>query len=501
MSIALVWFRRDLRLRDNPALSQALAAHDQVIPLYIHAPYEEAPWSPGGAARWWLHHSLTALAESLHQRGSRLLLRQGDSLAVLLDLVRTTGASAVYWNRLYEPAAIARDTLIKTTLQAAGVSVASANAALLWEPWTVLKDDGTPYQVFTRYWQACLRAGVPPPPLPAPPTLKPPPTWPDGVELATFDLLPRIRWDTGLAATWTPGETAALARLATFCAGPLRDYRQTRNLPGVNGVSRLSPYLHWGELSPRQLWSVVSGALPGNPLDHPGGETYLRELGWREFAHYVLYHWPHTTDQPLQARFAAYPWRDDDYSDLLAAWQRGHTGYPLVDAGMRELWQTGWMHNRVRMVVASWLTKNCRIPWQVGARWFWDTLVDADLASNTLGWQWTAGCGTDAAPYFRIFNPIRQSEQFDPDGVYLRRWLPELAGLDNRWLPTPWMLPVDEQRRCGFTPGQDYPLPQVDLEQSRAAALAGFERIKGLPAASPVPSQSALPPSTWERGR
>jgi deoxyribodipyrimidine photo-lyase len=487
MSVALVWFRRDLRLRDNPALSQALTAHDQVIPLYIHAPHEEAPWSPGGAACWWLHHSLAALAESLHRHGSRLLLRQGDSLAVLLDLVRTTGASAVYWNRLYEPAAIARDSLIKTTLRETGITVESDNAALLWEPWTVFKDDGTPYQVFTRYWQACLRVGVPPPPLPVPPTLKPPPTWPDGVALATFDLLPRSRWDTGLAAAWTPGETAALARLATFCADRLRDYRQTRNLPGVDGVSRLSPYLHWGELSPRQIWSAVSGALPGSPFDDPGGETYLRELGWREFACYVLYHWPHTPDQPLQARFADYPWRDDDYSDLLAAWQRGRTGYPLVDAGMRELWQTGWMHNRVRMVVASWLTKNCRIPWQVGARWFWDTLVDADLASNTLGWQWTAGCGTDAAPYFRIFNPIRQSEQFDADGVYLCRWLPELAGLDNRWRHTPWALPADEQRRGGFTPGRDYPLPQVDLEQSRAAALQGFERIKNPPAASPAP--------------
>ncbi len=286
-----------------------------------------------------------------------------------------------------------------------------------------------------------------------------------------MELLPLIAWYTGLAAAWRPGEEGALDRLAHFCEGILENYADTRNLPGVDGVSRLSPHLHYGELSPRQIWTAVNNRLQGAALEHNSAAAYLRELGWREFAHYALYHWPHTPEQPLQERFAAYPWRQD-YGDLLQAWQTGRTGIPLVDAGMRELWHTGWMHNRVRMVTASFLTKNCRIPWQEGAGWFWDTLVDADLANNTLGWQWTAGCGTDAAPYFRIFNPVRQVEQFDPQGAYLHRWLPPLAGLDTAALLRPWTLSAAARQ------GWDYPAPVVDLESSRAAALQGFEQIK-----------------------
>ncbi len=477
MSTALIWFRRDLRLHDNPALSHAVSAHEHVIPVYIHAPQAEAPWMPGQASCWWLHHSLTALADSLHERGSPLLLRQGDSLATLRALVRETGATAVYWNRLYEPASVARDKAIKAALRENGLEVASFNAALLFEPWTVRKDDKTPYQVFTPYWKACVRRTPPPVPLPIPESLKAPNPWPDSPPLEVLGLLPRIPWYRHMATMWRPGEGGALARLEHFCGTILATYQQGRNLPGMDGISRLSPHLHFGELSPRQVWTAVSNQMGGDPLARPAAETFLRQLGWREFAHYALYHWPHTSTQPLQDRFNAFPWRSE-YGELLEAWRQGRTGYPFVDAGLRELWRTGWMHNRVRMVVASFLAKNCRIPWQEGARWFWDTLVDADLANNTLGWQWTAGCGTDAAPYFRIFNPVIQGMKFDPDGTYVRRWVPELVGLPDRWVYQPWAAPVDEQRAAKLVLGRDYPHPVVDVAASRSEALAGYESIK-----------------------
>jgi deoxyribodipyrimidine photo-lyase len=466
MSTALVWFRRDLRLADNPALRRAASEHEQVVPVYIHAPQEEAPWPPGAASRWWLHHSLAALAAALGECGSRLIIRQGDSLTALRDLIRETGAAAVYWNRLYEPATIIRDRAVKAALHADGVVAESHQSALLIEPWTLLKADQTPYQVFTPFWKTCLQKLPPAAPLPVP-TLPGLERWPDSLPLAALDLLPRIPWDEGLSAAWQPGEAGAHAQLEWFSEMALNGYARWRDWPGREGVSRLSPHLHFGEIGPRQVWTAAANATGGDPLGDKGAETYLREIGWREFAHYVLYHWPHTPEQPLQERFAAYPWRDD-YGDLLRAWQRGQTGYPMVDAGMRQLWRTGWMHNRVRMLVASFLVKNCRIPWQEGARWFWDTLVDADLASNTLGWQWTAGCGVDAAPYFRIFNPMRQGEQFDPDGAFVRRWVPELATLPASAIHQPW---------AQSTRG-DYAPPVVDFTASRAEALAGYERVK-----------------------
>lgn len=484
MTTALFWFRRDLRLTDNPGLHRAASECEQVIPIYLHAPHEEAPWSPGAASRWWLHHSLAALDGELRQRGSRLIVRRGDSLVTLRDLIRATGATAVYWNRLYEPAIIARDRAVKAALRADGVVAESHRAALLVEPWTLLKADETPYQVFTPFWKACLQQLPPAAPLPVP-TLPAPDRWPDSLPLAALELLPRVRWDEGLAAAWQPGEAGALARLDQFGETGLTGYARWRDWPGRDGVSRLSPHLHFGELGPRQIWAAAAAATGGDPLGDKGAETFLREIGWREFAHYVLYHWPHTPEQPLQERFAAYPWRGD-YGDWLRAWQRGQTGYPMVDAGMRQLWQTGWMHNRVRMLVASFLVKNCRIPWQEGARWFWDTLVDADLASNTLGWQWTAGCGTDAAPYFRIFNPMRQGEQFDPDGAYVRRWVPELAKLPASAIHQPWMLSPAEQRATGFTPGLHYPRPLVDFAASRAEALQGWDEVRG--SSFPAPS-------------
>lgn len=476
MSTALVWFRRDLRLADHPALHRAALAHQRVIPVYIHAPNEEAPWQPGAAARWWLHHSLAGLKATLEKHGSRLIIRQGDSLAQLRQLLHETGASAVYWNRLYEPATIARDRRVKTALRDAGVIAESCQAALLIEPWTLLKADQTPYQVFTPFWKACLQKLPPSAPLPVP-KLTGSQSWSPSLPLERLDLLPRIPWDQGLAEAWQPGEFGALAQLDRFCESGLSGYAQWRDWPGQEGVSRLSPHLHLGEISPRQIWAAAALATGGDPLADKGAATYLREIGWREFAHYVLYHWPHTPEQPLQPRFAAYPWRDD-YAELLSVWQRGQTGYPMVDAGMRQLWRTGWMHNRLRMLVASFLVKNCRIPWQQGARWFWDTLVDADLASNTLGWQWTAGCGVDAVPYFRVFNPIVQGQKFDPDGTYVRCWVPELAALPSALIHQPWTTLPTEPAATGFTLGRHYPRPVVDFAASRNEALAGYERIK-----------------------
>lgn len=472
VSTALVWLRRDLRLHDNPALTHALETHTQVIPVYIHAPPEEEV-AAGAACRWWLHQSLEALDKALQRQGSRLLLASGPSLDTLQRLIQHTDAMAVYWNRLYEPASIARDRTIKAALRQGGVQAQSFNGALLWEPWTIRNGADHPYRVFAPFWKACLRL-PPAPPLPAPSRLPPLPRDIESLPLEALELLPRVRWYDTLASTWRPGESQGLAQLAFFCEHGLAHYHDGRDRPGNPGVSRLSPRLHWGELSPRQVWQAVVNQTAGAPFDDPGAAAYLRQLGWREFAHYVLYHWPHTVNAPMDLRFDAYPWRDD-YRDLLQAWQQGRTGYPLVDAGMRELWQTGWMHNRVRLVVASFLTKNCRIPWQAGAAWFWDTLVDADLANNTLGWQWTAGCGVDAAPYYRVFNPVRQGQQLDPEGRYVRRWVSELAALPDKWLHCPWQLPTIEREKYGPL---DYPAPVVDLAQSRAEALAGYQHVK-----------------------
>ena len=470
MSTAIVWLRRDLRLHDNPALRAACETHDAVIPVYIFAPEEHAPWQPGAASRWWLHHSIAALSTELHKRNSTLILRRGPSLKTLRELAGETEAEAVYWNRLYEPSAIARDSDIKAALRDDGLQVASYNAALLWEPWTVETGQGGPYRVFTPFWRACVQR---PPPAPdaAPKPLITAPAWPASLDLSALKLLPDIHWYGGLEDAWQPGEAGAQRRLALFCETLIDDYHQGRDRPDLDGVSQLSPHLHFGELSPRQVWQAVTDRYGGAPLERRGGEAYLREIGWREFAYHVLYHFPDSSEQPVQEKFRNYPWRDGAEAEaLLHAWQRGRTGLPLVDAGMRQLWHSGWMHNRVRMVVASFLTKNCRIHWLQGARWFWDTLVDADLASNSLGWQWVAGSGFDAAPYFRIFNPVSQAEKHDPQGDYQRRWVSELEGLDGKALRQPWTLPNDRR--------PNYPEPAVDLSESRKTALAGYQKIK-----------------------
>jgi len=471
MSLALVWFRRDLRLDDHPALHAALRAGHAVLPVYVHAPDEEAPWAPGAASRWWLHHSLLSLDADLRRLGSGLVVRAGASLETLLALARESGAGAVYWHRRYEPAVVARDTAIKRELRAAGLHAESLNGALLAEPWEIATGQGDPYRVFTPFWRN-LRARLDPlAPLPAPPSLPGPPRPPAGVPVASLGLLPRIGWDAGFADLWAPGEQGAQARLAGFLSQGAADYADARDRPDQDGTSRLSPHLHFGELSPRRALSEARR----RGGDDEGTEVFVRELGWREFSHHLLHHFPDTPTAPLNPRFEAFPWRTSDRD--LAAWQRGRTGIPLVDAGMRQLWHCGWMHNRVRMVVASLLTKNLRIHWLEGARWFWDTLVDADLANNTQGWQWTAGSGADAAPYFRVFNPASQGERFDPRGDYVRRWLPELERLPARWLQRPWEAPPGLLDEAGIDAASAYRRPIVDLKESRAAALAAWRTL------------------------
>jgi len=468
MSTALVLFRRDLRLADNPAWSAACAEHARVLPVFIRAD-DDGRWSAGAASRWWLHHSLVALDQDLCDAGAALHLRRGEPLDILRELIRQSGATAVYWNRLYEPAAIERDTHIKSALQQDGIAVHSHNAALWCEPWRIATQQGQPYKVFTPYWRNLRPQLQPVEPLPTPRV----PGWrelPGGLPLAALGLLPRIDWASGLRAHWQPGEAGARDLLEIFADDALGDYTHARDLPARHGTSRLSPHLHFGEISPRQIhFELARRARATDVRRRPDIEPYLRELGWREFAHHLLYHFPRTPTENFNPRFDGFGWAPADPA-LLARWQQGRTGIPLVDAGMRELWHTGWMHNRVRMIVASFLTKNLRQHWQHGARWFWDTLVDADLANNTLGWQWVAGCGADAAPYFRVFNPLTQAKKFDPEGAYLRRWLPELADAPTSLLHEPW-------KDAAWLQRSGYPAPMVDLGQSRQQALDAYAAL------------------------
>ncbi|MBS0662227.1 MAG: deoxyribodipyrimidine photo-lyase [Verrucomicrobia bacterium] len=481
MTPTIVWFRQDLRLQDNPALHAALARGAAVLPVYILDEPGEGRWGAGGATRWWRHHALAALDASLRDRGSRLLLFRGNARAVLRQLVNGTEAGAVYWNRRYEPASVARDQAIKTEFAAAGLDARSFNGALLNEPHAVLNKQGRPFQVFTPYWRTCVTLPVAAPLKFGAAQIPAPAGWPGSLELDELALRPFIPWDRGLAETWEPGETGAARRLARFADRAMDDYDEHRNRPDLDGTSMLSPWLHAGELSPRQVWAAVKARSRASGVFPPsnGARVFLAEVGWREFAHHLLFHFPHTPEQPLRAEFARFPWAEDPGGMHLRAWQRGRTGYPIVDAGMRQLWHTGWMHNRVRMVVASFLVKHLRLPWQRGAEWFWDTLVDADLANNTLGWQWTAGCGADAAPYFRVFAPVLQGVKFDPHGEYVRRWVPELAKLPAKHIQAPWEAPADVLAAAGVRLGANYPAPVVDHGTARAAALAAFKRLRG----------------------
>jgi len=447
-----------------------------VIPVFIWAPEEEGAWPPGAASRWWLHRSLARLDASLQERGSRLVIRRGPSLETIRGLASETGAQALFQGRRYEPAAVARDTALKTALEASRLEYASRNTSLLAEPWEFATGSGGPFRLFTPFHRAFSRRYAAPPHLPAPGKIPAPHRWPKGLPLDALGLAPRIPWDAGLREAWTPGEPGAVSAMRRFARERIERYSSSRDLPGDDGVSRLSPHLHFGEISPHALWAAAESAAVARaaPGAAASAEAWQRQLVWREFAHHLLFHFPHTADAPLREEFARFPWRDPrepGAASELRAWKQGRTGYPVVDAAMRELWTTGWMHNRARMIAASFLVKDLLLPWQAGARWFWDTLVDADLANNTLGWQWTAGCGADAAPYFRIFNPSLQSRKFDPRGRYLRRWIPELAGLSGTAIHAPW----EAQPESG--PG-GYPAPIVDHAEARAAALAAHASLR-----------------------
>ncbi|WP_428033756.1 cryptochrome/photolyase family protein [Amphritea sp.] len=471
----IVWLRHDLRLADNPALFYA-AQQGRVIPVYIDDTSQQDSWAPGAASRCWLHHSL----DNMHQQlNGQLRLFKGNPVDVLTQLVNDTGAKAIFWNRCYTPHAIARDSLIKQTLKSQGVEVFSYNGSLLWEPWQVSKGDGTAYKVFTPFYRnGCLNAAPPAEPLCRPElTLFNEPI-PQQLSLTELDLLPHHPWKNRITDHWDISEDAAWRRLQQFTSERLREYQDARDIPSLEGTSTLSPYLQWGQISPRQIWyySQQRGNQPGleEALD-----TFLKELAWREFSYYQLYHNPAMTTENLNQRFNQFPWKHE--AKHYRCWQQGRTGIPIIDAGMRELWQTGYMHNRVRMLVGSFLVKNQLQHWHHGARWFWDTLVDADLASNSTSWQWVAGCGTDSAPYFRIFNPVTQGQKFDPDGHYVRRYLPELKALPSRYIHCPWSAPDGVLNQAGVVLGSSYPLPIADLKVTRQAALQAFSSLHEQP--------------------
>ncbi len=476
----LVWFRHDLRLADNPALQAAIAAREPVVPVYIYSPDDEGDWPPGGATKWWLHHSLLSLDQELSKRGSRLVVRAGGAEAILRELVLECGAKRVMWNRRYEPGIRERDAKIKEQLRGDGIAVESFNSALLREPWEGCKADGSPYQVYTPFQKNLAVKGYGSEPLAAPRALTNPPKWPNSEAVPSLELLPTLPWANRFPEYWNPGGTGAERNLERFLEQAITEYSDGRNLPAQPGTSRLSPHLHFGEISSNQVVAAVRARF-GKGKYPAGVEIYVKEIIWREFAYHLLYHFQDTPTVPLRKDFLKFPWAKD--RKLLGAWQKGMTGYPIVDAGMRELWATGWMHNRVRMIVGSFLVKDLLIPWQEGARWFWDTLVDADLASNTLGWQWVAGCGADAAPYFRVFNPILQGEKFDPHGDYVRRWVPEISTLANKWIHRPWEAPVEVLRTAGITLGESYPEPIVDHGNARDAALEAYAELKAAKAA------------------
>ncbi len=476
----LLWFRQDLRLADHRALAAAIAAGRPVIPVYVLDDETPGLWKMGGASRWWLHNSLEALASDLEGLGSRLIFKRGSSRDLIIELMEETGADSVYVSRSYEPWARALEEDLAENLESRGWTLHRFQGALLFEPETPKTKAGDPFRVFTPFYKACLSLGAPKPPLPRPKSsLSAPADWPGSEGLDDWGLLPRSPdWTGGLREAWQPGEAGAEARLSAFLDEAMTGYSEKRDRPDQLGTSRLSPHLHFGEISPHRCWQAVENRLAagGGGKDANGSRSFLRELVWREFSYHLLFHWPDLPTKAFRPEFEEFPWDKDEAA--IRAWQRGLTGYPIVDAGMRELWETGWMHNRVRMITASFLIKDLLIPWQVGEKWFWDTLVDADLASNSASWQWVAGSGADAAPYFRVFNPVLQGRKFDPKGDYVRRYVPELAKLDARHLHAPWEAPAEALKAAGITLGDTYPKPIVDHGHARQRALQAYQTIK-----------------------
>ncbi|MCA3554926.1 deoxyribodipyrimidine photo-lyase [Aestuariivirga sp.] len=469
---ALYWLRNDLRLTDNAALTAA-AAQGPVIFLYVLDDGTPDGWRLGGASRWWLHKSLEALSARV-----RLVLRQGAADKVIAEVLAETGAASVHFTRDYAPWSGQIEHRVKALAEAAGASCRRYGGFLLHEPESIRNGSGEAYKVYTPFSKACFAAGEPRPLRPGPPITP----WTGAVKsdrLEDWELVPRRPdWAKGFSAVWTPGEAGAAARLKTFIKNGLAHYADERDRPDREVTSGLSPHLHFGEISPAQCWHAVRRAQldAGGKLDRPAGK-FLKEVLWREFSYHLLHHWPTLPEKPFRPEFAAFPWGENPKA--LATWQKGRTGYPIVDAGMRELWVTGIMHNRVRMIAASFLIKDLLIPWQEGERWFWDTLVDADIGNNSASWQWVAGCGADAAPYFRIFNPVLQGEKFDPQGAYVRKWLPELRHMPDEFVHRPWEAPALVLKTAGVELGRNYPHPVIDHGTARDRALDAFREIKG----------------------
>lgn len=472
----VVWLRRDLRLSDNPALDAAVARGGPVVLACIHAPEEEGDSAPGAAARVFLHGALRAVSEAAAAKGGVLVLRRGPSVGALAGIAREARADAVFANRVRDPAFAARDEKALAELRGEGLDARLFEDGVLFPPESVLSSSGGPFRVFTPFWRRCLSQPPPAPPSPAPRAIRAPSRPPASLQAEELGLLPSVPWDAGIREAWPPGEGPAAERLSRFLDEAVGAYPDDRDRPGAEGTSRLSPYLHFGCIGARQVWSAVRSraAVDAAPGVMKGADAFLRQLGWREFAHHLLAHFPHTVRAPLYPRFASIRWRVDPAG--LAAWQKGETGYPMVDAGMRQLWATGWMHNRARMIAASFLAKDLLLPWTEGAAWFMDTLADADQANNTLGWQWVAGCGADASPFHRVFNPALQGMKFDPRGGYVRAWVPELADLPDRWIHRPWEAPASVLSGAGVTLGKSYPRPVVDHAAARLRALAALPR-------------------------
>lgn len=471
-SPVLYWLRNDLRLTDNAALTAA-AAQGPVIFLFVLDDETPGDWRLGGASRWWLHRSLETLSAS-----APVVLRRGAADRVIAEVLKESGAASVHFTRDYAPWSGALEHRVKAVAEAAGASCHRYGGFLLHEPESIRNGSGEPYKVYTPFSKACFAAGEPKP-------LKPKPKFTafggklTGDRLADWGLLPKKPdWSKGMAAHWVPGEAGAAQRLKDFIADGLAHYADARDRPDRDVTSRLSPYLRFGEISPAQCWHAVRAAqlAAGGKLDK-AAEKFLKEVLWREFSYHLLHHWPTLPEKPFRPEFAAFPWSENPKA--LAAWHKGRTGYPIVDAGMRELWVTGIMHNRVRMITASFLIKDLLIPWQEGERWFWDTLVDADIGNNAASWQWVAGCGADAAPYFRVFNPVLQGEKFDEHGAYVKKWLPELANMPDEFVHRPWEAPALVLKAAGVELGRNYPHPVIDHAKARDRALEAFKEIKG----------------------
>jgi deoxyribodipyrimidine photo-lyase len=466
----IVWLRRDLRLSDNPAFAPTTDSRP-TIPVFIDDDGIGAARMLGGASKWWRGESLAMLDRSLRGLGSRLVIRRGLAGDVLDALIEETGADALSFSLSRDPAIAAEETQIVTALHARGVSVEVHDANYLHDPAQLRTGNGGAFKVFTPFWNRLLAFYTPPALIPAPKSLVAPKVWPDSLDVAALQVTEA--WAAPIGRSWMPGEEAARARLKKFSQSILIDYAHARDRPYIDGTSRLSPHLAWGEISVHTIWRYLHDKHGAKAL------PYLRELGWRDFNMHLLSDFPELGWKPWQEKFATFPAKDD--AKLLRVWQRGLTGYPIVDAGLRQLWHTGWMHNRVRMIVGSFLVKDLLLPWQRGEEWFWDTLVDADLSQNAGNWQWVAGCGADAAPFFRVFNPILQGERFDPDGTYVRAWLPELAKLPAKAIHQPWQATPAELAAAGIKLGTSYPHPMVDHAKARNAALAAYKRIGSEP--------------------